>query len=424
MNSRRKQIEPIVVVVSGIGALFVFLGVFTLVARVVLVSKGVLYGVQAVSRVDVAAAGFFGIGIVAAAYVRARFLRAKGAWQREQKTSAEAGGGADGSSTEVGDGAGSAQPAGWINDRLSAIIAIVSAGALVISLINLFVPVQLPVRPKAACPGTQDRSASYVGITSGVSGNNSRSGPSLSYPAVNRFPPDCTIGFSHYCIGDPLQDPQGTIENVQYWRTSRWLVVAKQPPGWRARLASLLSGEDSTTQYVTDAAITPATSSEDLPYLGDAACPGNFRLPGAAEISNAELDQGIVKATASRAVNMGFAVWIPSGDAFFDGGDAYHQIYDETREVGENPGSTQPDGSKKVVWTHDEYLRPEAAGRPAVVVVMAIPCLTDNIPADVDTAAITAYDVGSGSAPVPSDTDPRGFDERQLARAACQTNAV
>ncbi|MGX7825954.1 hypothetical protein ACTG9Q_12750 [Actinokineospora sp. 24-640] len=393
----------------GLGVLFLLLGGLTLAGRARLVADGVLYGAQAVTRVDVVAASLFGIGLAAIAYARARHARTRAQTVNTQ---------------DPGETAAIRQPSGWINDRLSAITAIVSAGALVISLINLFVPVQLPTRPKAACPGAQDRAAPYVGITSGENGNNGRAGPSVSYPAIGRFPRDCTIGFSHYCVGEPLRDPQGTIENVQRWRTSRWLVVAKQPVGWKADLAKLLSGEDPRAQYITDATITPATSYENLPYLGDDNCPGDYRLPAAAEISDAELGQGILKATADRAVNMGFAVWIPPGEAFIDDGNTYHQIFDGNREVGENPGSTQPDGSKKVVWGHTGHLLPERPAQPATVVVMAIPCITDNIPADIGLAAVAEYDIGSRPQPRRTPAIPAGYDAERLARAACQTNAV
>src|SRR5581483_9068467 len=130
-------------------------------------------------------------------------------------------------------------------DRVATLTAIASVIAVIVSTVNLFVPVELPSRAKPACPGAQDRAAPYTGITAGSSGNNSRSGPARSFPPDGRFPTDCSIGFSGYCLGDPIVDSSGTISDHQVWVTSRWLVVAKQPEGWRATAARILSGENS-----------------------------------------------------------------------------------------------------------------------------------------------------------------------------------
>jgi hypothetical protein len=101
-------------------------------------------------------------------------------------------------------------------------------------------------------------------------------------------------------------------------------------------------------------------------------------------------------AQADHAVNMGFAVWVPPGDTFIDD-DSYRQIYDPAGTERTNPGATQPDGSKKVVWNYATTianLRADATD-PGVVVVMAIPCVADNIPAATATAAFANYDITS-----------------------------
>ena len=113
-----------------IGFGFMALGLLALVVRVILVSMGVLFGEQAVSRVDVAVASMFGIGVALLAFARADRLRGASAPQP-----------------------GESQVSSLLNDRLSMVTGIVSVGALVIALINLFVPAQLPSPPRGACPG-------------------------------------------------------------------------------------------------------------------------------------------------------------------------------------------------------------------------------------------------------------------------------
>jgi hypothetical protein len=379
----------------ALGFTFLGLGVIAFIARIVLVSLGVLFGDQAVNRVDVIVASVFGIALA--------FIVFAGPPQSS-----------DGKPTRLG----------LLNERVSIVTGIVSVGALVIASVNLFVPVQLPSRPRAACPGAQDRAAPYIGITANETGNNSRQGPAVSFPANGRYPGDCTIGFSHYCIGDPIKDANGSIDGVQRWMTSRWLAVAKQPPGWRSALAQAFSDENPEPQYITDANITPATSYEKLSYGGDTSCAGKFELPGPATLTDLDVGTRILGAQADHAVNMGFAVWVPPGDAFIDG-DSYHQIFDRAGTEGTNPGATQADGSKKVVWNYDSLLknrRPES-DEVGVVVIMAIPCLADNIPADTKNAVFANYDVTTADTPqkVTSDT-PVVADQARLARAACQAN--
>lgn len=386
---------------AGGGVTALCLGALVGIARVVLVSEGVLYGGEAVNRVDIAIVSLFGIGVAGFAMARARHIHAK----KETDTNNE--------------------PSAWINDRLSAVTALVSAGALIVSSINLFWPVELPSRPRAACPGAQDRSAPYIGITAGADGNNSRQGPSLSYPANGRFPANCTIGFAAYCIGDAITDSSGSIPDVQHWLTSRWLLVAKQSPGWRTRVAHVLSGEGSQDQFIADATITPATPYEVLSYRGNARCPGSRKFPDRAKIVDGGLGTQILEATAEHAVNMGFAVWLPKSSSFIDT-NTYQQIFDTAGTPLTNPGATQPDGSKKIIWDTDRLLteRKHGALSTSLVVVMAIPCVADNIPAAAPTADVETYLIAPHRIPHRVRAIRAGYDPARLAHAACQANAV
>jgi hypothetical protein len=56
------------------------------------------------------------------------------------------------------------------------------------------------------------------------------------------------------------------------------------------------------------------------------------------------------------------------------------------------------------------------------VVILAVPCLADNIPAKASTAAVAGYRISDAGPPVSSAAYPHGYDAAQLARAACEAN--
>lgn len=382
------------------GILVALVGAASLGLRIHLVNLGVLYGSASVARVDGITAGVFGFGMALIAFALSRRARSK------QPTS---------------------PAARSFNDRVAALTAIASVIAVIVSTVNLFVPVELPSRAKPACPGAQDRAAPYTGITAGPSGNNSRSGPARSFPPNGRFPTDCSIGFSGYCLGDPIVDSSGTISDHQVWVTSRWLIVAKQPGGWRATAAHILSGENSEPQYITDANITPETNFAQLPEAPASQCRGGNQDPGKATLQPFDTSMQTFTAQADHAANMGFAVWVPRTGPFIDP-NSYYPMFNDSKDAADNPGATDAGGTKTVAWTYHEQLLaniPQSASAtpgPAVVVVMAIPCLADNVPAKTNTAAIAAYDIGSASEPSQVNQVPTGFDRQRLANAACQAN--
>jgi hypothetical protein len=87
------------------------------------------------------------------------------------------------------------------------------------------------------------------------------------------------------------------------------------------------------------------------------------------------------------AENIGFASWRPPTDDRPAG--SYNQIYDRELGPDENPGSTGGSGSKFVEWNPDVFLgtSPDDASHQQVV-LLAIPCLADNIPASSDPQRI------------------------------------
>lgn len=156
-------------------------------------------------------------------------------------------------------------------------------------------------------------------------------------------------------------------------------------------------------------------------------CPGGNQYPGKATLAPFDPTNDTFTAQADHAANMGFAVWVPRTGPFIDP-NSYYPMFNPDKAVADNPGATDAGGTKTVAWTYHEQLlanipRSDAATpRPAVVVVMAIPCLSDNFPAKPSTAAIAAYDIGSAAEPIEVSPVPTGFDPTRLANAACQAN--
>ncbi|MGW0422782.1 hypothetical protein [Streptomyces sp. NPDC003015] len=389
-------------IISGGGAVLknpavlvslLLLAVVALVARIYFVHQGILYGDTQVSRVDGIVASF-GIGVVAAIVARTA------------PSSGES-----------------------LVDRAGLLTAIAGAVVLLISAVNLFVPADKVGLSKPSCTGSHTLKAKYIGITAGEFGNNSRSGPARHYPANGRFSADCSVGFSEYCIGDPILDGSGSSDQQQ-WFTSRWLRVAKQPPGWKATFAKYLSGETSDPQFISDAYVTPESNYEDLPLAPPENCPSSYRAPSRAKLKEFDSTRQVLTATADHAVNIGFSVWLPPGQGFREPG-SYLPIYDPSLPAAQNPGAvpSQRGNTKSVTWTYSKSLlprlstqRPGGANAKANVVVMAIPCIADNLPADVNTAAVATFDIASGKNPVRQSENTTGYDMQTLARAACQAN--
>lgn len=389
----------------ALAVLFLAAGLVGLVGRICLVREGILYGAPQVSRVDGIVAGLAGIGL---AFLSAFLVRQLG--------------GAGGS------GGGTFAQSRSFVDQVAVITALAGVVTLIVSGTNLFVPLERSGVAVHACPGARTRNAAYVGITAGPDGNNSRTGPARYYPADGRFPKDCALGFSAYCLGEPIADSAGSITGVQTWLTSRWLLLAKQPSGWKSFLAKHLSGEIAEPQFVSDANVVPGTNYEGLPRADDTVCSAAYQAPSPATLGAFDSAQQTFTARSVHAVNMGFAVWVPP-DQGFQNANSYLQIFSPGFDAGHNPGMTRPDGSKTVSWAyHHPLLDRLAAGRAggphakAEVVVMAIPCLSDNLPADPDTAAVAGYEIATHPDPVRVRRPHPGYDPAILANAACQTN--
>jgi hypothetical protein len=210
------------------------------------------------------------------------------------------------------------------------------------------------------------------------------------------------MGFSGYCLGDPIRGAFGNTTH-EHWLGTRWLELAKHNGGLGGWLARVVSKERPERQFIAESLVNPKRPYDNVQPADD--CPGGFAAPERAVLAPADQSaagkgQAILSAKAPHARNMGFAVWQPPGQPFVDQ-DAYVQVYSPEGDPAQNPGFTGEDGEKKVVWRFAEQqianLEPRGAGAPVIgrVVVLAIPCLSENVPADPGTAATATYEVSS-----------------------------
>ena len=417
-----------------VGILLFVLGIGFLAVRVWFYYIGVLYGTSPITEVDVFVGALIVIGIACIAADKSASARNPPKILPAQNKSGPNGtpGSADGAhtvgnvgtdpanSTATAAGTDPADTDGpqWTN-WASGAASLAGAGALVVSLLNIFQPANPPNLTMPACPGTRVNDVAYIGTTS--IGVNSRQGPARSFLPNGRYPGNCSIGFSAYCVGDPIGDTGGT--NTEVWVTSRWLQVAKQTSSPWTRFAHLLSGEKSGPAFISDAFIYPGTAYDQLELAKK--CPGDFPDPATAELQPFNAHTDILTASARYASNMGFAVWVPPNQGFVDG-NSYLQIASSSSSA-YNPGQASPAGSKSVLWDYADTLLaqfkpPRNSSTPSLghVTVMAIPCLAPNIPAQTSTAAFAGYQVSDGKPSIKGSAITQGANADQLARAACE----
>jgi hypothetical protein len=390
---------------------------FAILLRIGWVRTGILYGSTPVSQVD----------LIVNALVVATALQAVRAWQAHAATRGPKSG-------EPGTGRATAWP-----ELLTQLTGLVAFLGVAVALTSAFVKLSAPATPAdvhgASCEGARVWDTPYVGSTAVSPGVNTRQGPSRSFVVNGRFPNDCAAGFSGYCLGDPIRGAFGNTDHER-WLGTRWLELAKHHGGLGGWFASIVSKERPRRQFISESLINPQRPYNNVPPASD--CPhGTFPAPEGAELAPADqtdADQGlaVLSAKAPHARNMGFAVWQPPGQPFVDQ-DAYVQVYNPAGTPAQNPGFTGEDGAKKVVWRFRDQqianLEPGGTAAPVVgrVVVLAIPCLSENVPADVATAAMAGYAVSTdGTLTLVSDPElleRQELDEERLSRVACQVPA-
>ncbi len=402
----------------GLGVVLVIVGVGLLYLRIWWVQIGILYGSSPITQVNVMIGALVVIGIACISFGR-NTLTKRGTKNRQAQT--RVGQGENAKATEGDAGTGT----GWTS-WASGTTALVGVGALVVSLLNLIQPINPPSLAVHACPGARVKDVPYVGITADPNGVNSRQGPARSYLPDGRYPGNCSLGFSAYCIGDPIGESGGT--KVEAWVTSRWLLMAKQSSKFGIAAANLLSGEKHSPQLISDAFVYPETSYDLLPKGDSKQCPGSYPYPEKVSLQPFNTRTGTFTAVARYATNIGMAVWVPPRQGFING-NSYLQMFSPLLPLSDNPGQTSSSGSKSVKWDYIDMMGGQSqshanSGNRSLgnVVVLAIPCIAPSVPAQTSTATVSGYRLSSTKLPIKTPDIPQGLDVNHLARAACEAD--
>jgi hypothetical protein len=301
-----------------------------IVLRIAWVRQGILYGSTPVSQAD----------LIVNALVVATVLQAVRAWHARAARVIQP--------DDAGAGAATTWP-----DLLTQVTGLIGLLGVVIALTSAFVNLSAPATPPDAhgesCEGVRVWDADYVATNEVTTGVNTREGPSRSFVVNGRFPGDCAVGFSGYCLGDPIRGSFGNTPHER-WLGTRWLELAKHNGGLGGWLARVVSKERPERQFISESLVNPKRPYDNVQPADD--CHGSFPAPERAVLEPADqsaADQGLatLSAKAPHARNMGFAVWQPPGQPFVDQ-DAYVQVYNPEGTPAQNPGFTGEDGEKKV----------------------------------------------------------------------------
>lgn len=309
------------------------------------------------------------------------------------------------------------------------IAVVIAAPVLVGGGLTLLVPATPASAPAAGCPGAPVRGAAYVAVTTEAA--SARSGPGRSYETSGRFPAGCSVGFTGYCLGDPVPDATWPA-----WRDSRWLLVDRADAGAGRLVARHLSGEPALPRFLPSAVLNAAHPESALPLLTAVEC-GVDGIRPAGEAVLGDIRPGPVSrnltASAARATNLGFAVWIApdpvTGAAPLLRGDPYRQIA---------ASAGRPGGKVSVGFDYYSLIADLDLGRrtpDATLALLAVPCDAPATPVDpAVTAAVTTYSVtgvrlsgatarltGRDIPAAVTNGTLRGLDLDRLATAACAT---
>lgn len=177
--------------VSSIVILIV-IAIAAAVVRVVLFSKGVLYGESAAKMASLAVAAI--VVTVGAAIMKISQFRRVPSAKREESTVSV----------------------------VASVSALLGLALVAYSVAELVAP-NTPVAAGApACPGAPVYGAAFLAQTTDL-GANARSGPGRQYAQVNRYAANCTLGFDGYCIGSIELDSRLKTPD------DRWLIVHGRP---------------------------------------------------------------------------------------------------------------------------------------------------------------------------------------------------
>ncbi len=238
----------------------ILLAIATVIVRVILFSRGVLYGESAAKMASLAVAAI--VVTVGAVVMK---IRQSG---RAATTKGE-------------ESAGS---------TVSSIAALLGLALAAYSVAELAAP-NTPVAARApACPGAPVYGAMFFAQTTDL-GANARSGPGRQYVQVNRYAANCTLGFDGYCIGSVELDSRLKTPD------DRWLIVHGRPD-----------------QVISSAVLLDQSPLRDLGQTPSPACNRLGGLPQPQPVQNLAYNttDSTLSAKAPGAAAVGYAVAAPA----------------------------------------------------------------------------------------------------------------
>jgi hypothetical protein len=313
-----------------------------------------------------------------------------------------------------------AKAEGMPSALLSTAVGVLGLPALIGGLLNLVAPATPGDLAVSACATVQTYHTPYRAATTGPTGNFARSGPGLGFAQTDRLSKDCVVGFTGYCIGDPVSDPV-----VQGWTDTRWLLAARHDNEPARTLARWLSKEPPYKRFVSSSYLAPQSPDSDLHYLGEQQCAGGLPLPKKATLTTEDATDksgkpqpGVIGLTAGapHAFNIGLALTVEDPNVL-DAGTAVRQI----------PGSgVVSDSAVHAQWDttilRGNLRKPLTA--PVTVTVLAVPCLDPLTPATPDTAATLGFRIPVDATQPVTRTTPRTLPDYvrdRLFTLACDT---
>jgi hypothetical protein len=240
--------------------LLALLAIAAVIVRVILFSRGVLYGESAAKMASLAVAAI--VVTVGAVIMKIR--------QSGQATTAK-----------QNDSASS---------TISSIAALLGLALTAYSVAELVAP-NTPVAASApACPGAPVYGARFFAQTT-VLGANARSGPGRQYAQVNRYAANCTLGFDGYCIGSI--EPDIRLKTPD----DRWLIIHGRPD-----------------QVISSAVVLDQSPVQDLGQTPSPACGHLGGLPQPHSVLNlaSNTTGSTLSAEAPGAAAVGYAVAAPA----------------------------------------------------------------------------------------------------------------
>jgi hypothetical protein len=256
--------------------ILILLAIAAAIVRVVLFSKGILYGESAAKMASLAVAAI--VVTVGAVIMK---IRQAGQAPATQAPGAQA-------SAAQAPAAKREESPGSVVVSISALLGL----ALVAYSVAELVAPNTPVAAGApACPGAPVYGAPFLAQTTDL-GANARSGPGRQYVQMNRYAANCTLGFDGYCIGSTELDSRLKTPD------DRWLVV-----------------HGRSDQVISSAVLLDQSPLQDLGQTPSPACQRIGGLPEPQSVQNLVYNKNAkaLSAQAPGAASVGYAVAVPAG---------------------------------------------------------------------------------------------------------------